>query len=245
MNLLIMIVAAVAVAFLIAVLVVKFLPLKLRPVVSIVLLVLAVFLVYKIYNGVMAPINFDKKKVKVYSEVIENLKLIRDAEVAYYEVNGTYTKDKKALIQFIDTAKYAITETKTVVEKVNRGGGIIEDVERRVIDTTGYEPVLRDFKNKDYKNMFKVPTLSGKEFELEVGKVEKVQGLEVPVFQARIDKESVLKGEDPSLIKIEKEAVQSDEVKGPYISVGSLNEVTTGGNWPPSYDKNDRAKKNQ
>ena len=48
---------------------------------------------------------------------------------------------------------------------------------------------------------------------------------------------------DASLVKQELEANTSDEIKGNLISVGSLNEVTTGGNWPPSYDKNDRAKK--
>ena len=118
------------------------------------------------------------------------------------------------------------------------------DVEKKVTDTIGYEPILNGFKNRDYKNMFKVPGLDGKEFELEIGKVEKVAGLEVPVFEARIDKESILKGEDISLVKREKEAIQSDQVKGEYVSVGSLSEVTTGGNWPPSYDKADFEKKN-
>ena len=33
------------------------------------------------------------------------------------------------------------------------------------------------------------------------------------------------------------EAIATDQIKGEYVSVGSLEEVTTGGNWPPSYDK--------
>ena len=45
---------------------------------------------------------------------------------------------------------------------------------------------------------------------------------------------------DVSLVKQELEAVESDQIIGEYISVGSLSEVTTGGNWPPSYDKEDR-----
>jgi len=36
------------------------------------------------------------------------------------------------------------------------------------------------------------------------------------------------------------EAIESDQIKGEHVSVGSLNEVTTGGNWPPSYDKANR-----
>lgn len=45
-----------------------------------------------------------------------------------------------------------------------------------------------------------------------------------------------------SLVKQELEVIESDQIKGEYVSVGSLDEVTTGGNWPPSYDKRDGAK---
>ena len=40
-----------------------------------------------------------------------------------------------------------------------------------------------------------------------------------------------------SLVKQELEVMASDQIKGENISVGSLDEVTTAGNWPPSYDK--------
>jgi hypothetical protein len=42
---------------------------------------------------------------------------------------------------------------------------------------------------------------------------------------------------DISLVKQEKESLAGDEVKGPYISVGSMEEVSSNGNWPPYYDK--------
>jgi len=50
---------------------------------------------------------------------------------------------------------------------------------------------------------------------------------------------------DESLIKQEKEAIETDQIKGEYVSVGSLEEVTTGGNWPPKYDRKDGAKKEE
>ena len=232
-----MILAAVVVAFLVAYAIVKFVPLKMRWLVSILLLVVSIFLGYKIYNGIMEPINFDIEKKVKYAKVIENLKIIRDAEVAHYEVSGNYTKNKAGLIQFIDTAQFAITEARDTVIKVDRGGGITEEVSKKKIDTIGYEPVLSRFKGVDYKNMFKVPGIEGKEFDLFVGLVEKVAGLKVPVFEAKTDKEAILKGMNPSLVKQELEAITSDQIKGPFVSVGSLEEVTTGGNWPPSYDK--------
>jgi hypothetical protein len=240
-----MIGAAIVVAFVIAYLIVKFLPLKLRPVASIVLLAAAVFLGYKIYDGIMKPINFDKAKVKKYTKVIENLKIIRDAEVAYKQVNGNYTASEEELIKFIDSAQFAITETRDTVVKVNKGtrwDPLWDDVEQKVIDTTGYEPVLKRFEGRDYKNMFNVPGVPGKKFELSIDMLEKIPGLKVPVFEAKVDKKSILKDMDISLVKRELEAKATDQVKGKFVSVGSLGEVTTGGNWPPSYDKNDRDK---
>ena len=245
MSLLLMILGAVLVAVLVAFIIVKYLPLNLRWIPSVLLLLLAGYLGYKIYGGIMEPINFNKNKVVRYEKVINNLKIIRDAQVKYYEVNGTYTKDKQGLIKFIDTAQLAITETKTIVEQENRGGGVIVDVEKRVTDTIGYEPVLKYFKDKDYKNMFNVPGVPNTQYELEVGEVEKVQGLVVPTFRARVAKRPILEGMNESLIKQELEAVETDQIKGEYVSVGSLEEVTTGGNWPPKYDRKDGAKKEE
>lgn len=236
MGLLGWILLAVLVAVVLAIIIVKFLPLKLRWLASILLLFLAIFLGYKIYNGIMEPINFNKNKVKRYAPVIKNLKIIRDAELKHYEATGNYTANKEMLVRFIDSAKLALTRTQTIVEKVNKGGGITVDVEKRVTDTIGYEPVIKYFENRDYKNMFKVPG-TDKEFELEISTVEKVQGLEVPTFRARIGKAELLKGMDESLVKQELEAMATDQIKGEYVSVGSLEEVTSGGNWPPSYDK--------
>ena len=245
MELLLMILAAVLVAVGLAVVVVKYLPLKLRWIASLLLLIVSIFLGFKIYNGIMEPINFNKDKVVKYAKVVESLKIIRDAQVKHYEVNGTYSKNKMGLIKFIDSAQLALTETKTIVVKEDKGGGVVIDVEKRVTDTIGYEPVLKYFKDRDYKNMFLVPGVAGKEFDLEIGTVEKVQGLLVPTFEAKTEKRDVLNGMNISLVKQELEAMETDQIKGEYISVGSLDEVTTGGNWPPSYDKKQGAKKDK
>jgi len=237
---------AVIAAFGLAYVIVKYVPLKFRWVISIVLVALGAFLVFKIYDGVMKPINFNKNKKLKYEKVIQNLKIIRDAELAHYEVSGNYTDNKEGLVQFIDTAQLAITEVRDTVIQVNKGSKwqpVMVSVEKRILDTIGYEPVLKSFEGRDYKNMFKVPGVDGKLFELTIGLVEKIAGLQVPVFEARTEKLDILKGMDNSLVKQEMEAVESSEIKGPFVSVGSLDEVTTGGNWPTIYDKADRDKK--
>ena len=58
------------------------------------------------------------------------------------------------------------------------------------------------------------------------------------------EKKGILAGMDRSLVKQEIEAITTDEIKGEFVSVGSLTEVTTGGNWPPFYDKGDAQQKN-
>ena len=194
-------------------------------------------IMYELFN--LKP---SKKKIIKYSKVVERLKIIRDAEVKHFEVTGKYTNDKAGLIQFIDSAQLALTETKDTIIKVNKGGGIIDDVTKKRKDTIGYEPVLKYFEGRDYKNMFIVPGIEGKEFDIEIGTVEKVQGLLVPTFYAKTEKRDLLKGMNESLIKQELEANATDQIKGEYVSVGSLDEVSTGGNWPPSYDKQQRDK---
>ena len=239
----ILIILAIVATFGFAYLIVKYLPLKYKWVVSLVLVFTGALLVFKIYDGIMKPINFNKDKRVKYVKVIKHLKIIRDAELAYYKVNGNYTNNKEGLIQFIDSAKFAITEVRDTVIKVNKGSRwqpVIVDVEKRIVDTICYEPILNSFQDKDYKNMFNVPGVEGKQFELSIGTVEKIAGLEVPVFEARTEKKDLLKGMDISLVKQEMEAIESDQIKGEFVSVGSLNEVTTGGNWPPSYDKANR-----
>jgi len=243
MNLLLMIIGAILAAVAVAFVVVKYLPLKLRWIPSVILLLLAIFLGVKIYDGILEPIKFSEEKVQKFSVVVDNLKIIRDAEVKYYEVNAKYTRDKAGLINFINTAKLAITETKTIVKKVQKSGGVIIDEEIRVTDTIGYEPVLKYFKGRNFTDMFKVPGVDGVEFELEIGSVEKVPGLVVATFRARTPKKGILIGMNESLMKQEMEAIENDQIKGEFVSVGSLDEVTTGGNWPPAYDKKDGAKK--
>mgnify|MGYP003574519775 FL=1 len=232
-SILIIIVSILAVGGL-AYLIVNKLPAKFKPVVSVVLWVVIIFFGYKIYNSIMQPINFNKIKKQRYAKVIENLKTIRDAELAYAQVNRRFTDKYDELVSFIDTAQFAITEIKNIVVTEQRGR-ITVDVEKRIVDTVGFEPVLKSFEGRDYKNMMNVPGTDAK-FDLKVGSVEKVQGVKASVFEAKVDKAIVLEGLNKDLIRQEKEALGGINVPGESISVGSLEDVNTNGNWPPFYD---------
>lgn len=243
MNLLLMILAAVAVVVLLAFLIVKFIPLKLRGLISILLLVASVYLAYLIYGGIMEPIKFNKEKKVRYAKVIKNLKVIRNAEVKYNEVYNKYASNKAELIRFIENDSLAITQTENYDSVVKLGA--IEDTKtfKRTI-ITGYDYIKDFFDGVDYEAAFKVPGTSD-EFKIETSEIEKVAGLMVPVFIVKADKKAILEGMNKSLIKRELEAKETDQIKGEFVSIGSLSEVSTGGNWPPAYDNGDQGDKKE
>ncbi len=228
------IILALVITGLIAYLIVKYLPSKLNPLISIVLLVVAGFLAYQIYDNIMEPIRFEKAKKEKFAAVIAKLKLIRDVQVDHRTVNGDFIKDKDSLIRFIKEGKRAITRDTNVIVLKELSGGLTDNVEQKRTDTIGYEPVAEKFKGRDIDNMFKVPN-STEEFNIQLGEVEKY-GVMNTVFKIAYPKAKILKGMNEELVKVELKATAQDKIVGEEISVGSLDEVNTAGNWPPSYD---------
>jgi len=76
------------------------------------------------------------------------------------------------------------------------------------------------------------------EFQLEAGTVTKNEN-HIPVFEAKIGKEVVLHDQDQDLVMQEGQIVGVDEVPGAYLSVGSMEEIKTSGNWPLKYGDNE------
>jgi len=238
------IILAILATILIAYLAVTKISRKFHWIISLILIAIAAFLVYKINFEIQKPINFNKEKKVRYAKVIVNLKMLRDAEVAHRQVTGSYTDNAENLIKFIDTAQFALTQTKNVPKIIQVGGGITKEIEERVIDTIGYEDVKNRFAGLDYKNMLQIPGTK-ENFKIEIGEIEKIQGLQAPVFEIKVDKALILKGLDINLVKQEKEAIGGEEVRGEYLRVGSLGEVSEDGNWPPFYDRRDKQNKEE
>jgi len=230
------IVALIVVFFLLAKLIVDKVSRKYFPYISIILLLISIFLGYKIVDSVVGDINFNKEKVVKYQNAINGLKLIRDAEVAYKNVKGEYTNDYAKLIDFIENGSYPILRTyertKTVTDR-----GVAREVEYKVTDTVSWAKVKNDFEGKEYKNMMYIPGTTIK-YDLKTGFVEKgINKIKAPVFEAKIAKKVILEGMRNDLLERELSVVGIDEVIGEFISVGTLEDVKETGNWPPSYDK--------
>lgn len=232
-------IAGVIATVLLAITIVKFVPVKLTPLISLVLFVAAGYLTYLIYAGIMEPINFHKEKKTRYTEVIKQLKMISEAQDAYNTILGKFANTGEKLVQFIDTAAYPITNSRIIVIEENRGtdwAPLYVEVEKKVIDTIGYESVKdRSFKGRDYANMMTIPG-TDKEFKIKTSAVLRSNSVFASVFEVVIEKAEILEGLSQSLIKQENEALGGDEIPGSAISIGSLNEVSISGNWPPLYD---------
>ena len=204
------------------------------------LYVISVVLAYLIYLSVMAPITFNKNREERFSVVIEKLKDIRDAQVAYRTVNGQFANDFESLINFIDTGVYTITQQKdSSFMRYNRIYRIDMQVDTVVVDTLGTVAVKDSLFKGDssYKTLFSVPyAQNGERFEMKAGVVNK-QGYDAPVFEASVIKDIVLYDQPKDLLARENAHNSIEEVNGNSIKVGSLTEVSTSGNWPSIYDK--------
>ncbi|CAM4261151.1 hypothetical protein ACU8V7_19220 [Zobellia nedashkovskayae] len=211
-----------------------------KTIIQIVLWVACAGLAYAIYQSVTGPIEFNKVKEERYGQVIAKLKDIRNAQEAYKTVNKKYAKDFNSLIKFIDTAEYTITQQRdSSYMEFDKTYQIDLLKEVKIIDTLGAVSVKDSLFKGDnrYKTLMEVPFAQGGEkFEMKSDVLTK-GSYKAPVFQAKVDKSVVLYDQPETLLKKEKAEIGVEEVNGAFIEVGSLNEVSTSGNWPPIYDK--------
>lgn len=217
-----------------------------RIVTRIILWAVIAFLGWKLVKSINGPVEFNKVKEVRYAKVIEKLKDIQAAELAYHNLNGSFTGSYDSLVRFIDTAQYAITtrrDTSFADRERNIAFGLDPEEggyykEEIIIDTIGFRSV-RDslFGGGDrYKRMMKLPyDWATGDIELDAGYINR-KGTKYAVFQARVAKENILKDQDPNLVAQEKLVQSVDGVNGAYIQVGDMNEINTSGNWPEFYD---------
>ena len=212
---------------------------KYRKQITYVLFLFSAVLVFAIYNSINAPIEFNMVKNERYLKVIDRLKDIRNAQVAFKSVNGIYSNDFEELVKFVDSAQFTIVQKRDSsymqYDRVYRIDMLREVI---VVDTLGYVSVKDSlFSNTDsYKYMASIP-IDGidEKFKLKADIIDK-NGYNVPVFEVRVSKDLILFDQNKDLITQEKQTVSVDGVNGPDIVLGSLSDVSTNGNWPTTFD---------
>ena len=212
---------------------------KYRNYITYALFFFSLILIYQIYQSINAPIEFNKVKNERYLKVIDRLKDIRNAQIAFKSVNGSYSTSFDELIKFVDSAQFTIVQKRDSsymqYDRVYRIDMLREVV---VIDTLGYVPVKDSlFSNTDsYKKMAYIPVDGvDEQFKLKADVILK-NDYRVHVFEVRVSKDLILKGQNKDLIAQEKQLISVDGVNGPDIVLGSLTDVSTNGNWPTTFD---------
>ena len=74
---------------------------KYKRIIESVLWVLIFVFAYQVYNSINAPIKFNEVKNERYLKVIDKLKDIRNAQIAYKSVNGVYADNFDGLINLL------------------------------------------------------------------------------------------------------------------------------------------------
>jgi len=238
----VIIIAAIILAIGIVYLVDKYNPKKYKPLILAGLWGLSIYLGYILIFSIYGKINFNKIKEKRYKVVIENLKDIRDAELAHRTVTGQFQPNWDSLVKFIETEKFTITQRRdsTIIDKeLTRLYGVDTTKEIVIIDTLDFVSVKDSLFGADlrYKTMMNIPTLDdGQKFELKAGLLNQ-NGVNVPVFEASVSKKILLFDQDENFVQLESEVKSVEGVNGPTLKVGSMDEINTNGNWPKNYSK--------
>jgi hypothetical protein len=214
-----------------------------KTIIQIVLWIACVGLGYLIYNSVTGPIEFKKVKVERFGAVVAKLKDIKNTQEAYKTVNGNYAKDFNSLIKFIDTGSYVITQQRdSSFMEFDKAYQIDMLKEVKIIDTLGFVSVRDSLFKKDtrWKSLMEIPGApNGEKITMNAGFIEK-SGYRAPVFEAKVAKSILLSDQPDDLVSRENAQMSVEEVNGAFIQVGSMDEVSTSGNWPPIYDKKEK-----
>ena len=148
----------------------KYNPKKYKPLILVALWGLSIYLGYILIVSVYGKINFNELKEKRYKVVIENLKDIRDAELAHRTVTGLFQGNWDSLVKFIENEKFTITQRRdsTIIDKeLTRLYGVDTTKEIVIVDTLDFVSVKDSLFGVDprYKTMMNIPGLDPVKFD--------------------------------------------------------------------------------
>ncbi|TAJ15704.1 hypothetical protein DMA11_00420 [Marinilabiliaceae bacterium JC017] len=207
-----------------------------KTVIQIILTVAIIILGYLCYESINRPIEF-KKEYKTRSEaVIQRLKDIREAQVAYKSVHNRYTGSFDTLINFVKTDSLQLVkkEGSLTDSMLNEGMTEVKALALGIIsrDTIPVS-VLDSLFSKTYPidSLRYVPFTENEQFEMGSGIVTTGSGVKVKVFEAKVHNNIYLNGlEKQEIINLSDKTQKLERYPG--LKVGSLDETNNNaGNW--------------
>ena len=222
--------------------------------INIALLYIAIGLGYSLIAGIQAPIEYKKEKEYRYGFVIQNLKDIRKAEIAYKDQYGVFTGDFEVLINFVKFDSLRVTRRLgTLPDTLSESMAVDAGMSITSIPTTITKKTTKVLFNIDIDSDFEVVDEVSAKIALDLGylirdtiKLSVIETVFNHNYNADSlkyipfsDKNSTFKLEAGVIETASKVKVQVFEAKDtdPFdpnhiLQVGSLEEATNNaGNW--------------
>ena len=185
-----------------------------------VFLVVALGLAYFLVDSIKTAIDEEDRIKTVEAAVIEKLKVIREAQIAYQSVHGEYSSDWASLKEFMRDGNLYIIERTEETKLLDYGA----EETIVTIDTLGVVAVsdsiftAERFPNLNIERLEFIPGSSGKKFELFADKIEKGNVL-VAVVEVK------------DTAPVDRTRIESNPNNRKPLRFGSRVDVTTSGNW--------------
>lgn len=210
---------------------------KMKTLIQIVLVALALFFTFYIYRSIQRPIEFEKAKKERYDVTIAKLKDIRKAQLAYKDMNGKFTGNWDSLINFVKTDSLKLVKKYGMLTDSMLDAGLTEAKALKqglIIRDTIKVSVLDSLFGKSYpiEKIKYVPVSDTiAEFHLGAAVITTGSGINVPVFEAKAHNNTILKNLDRQLVINLNDQKRTNQ-KYPGLKVGSLTETNNNaGNW--------------
>ena len=195
-------------------------------IINIALVLVAIFLAYKVYDSISQPVKFENEKKAREIKVVQNLKDIRSTQVLFKQSYNRYTANFDSLIEYIRTGELPVVN---IIPDPND-----TTFTKTINDTVGYIKVIDSLfstrQNFNVESLRYIPfSEPQQEFEIQAGYITR-GGMKVPVFEVKAPYNTYLNGLDKQRIR-NATAEREDLNKYPGMKVGSMTEPLTDGNW--------------
>ena len=181
-------------------------------------LLLAFALAFYLISSIKFSIDEEERINKAESLIIDKLKIIRDAQITYQSVNGSYTSDWDSLINFVENGEIFIIQRREETVLLDYGA----EETTLYLDTLGsisvVDSIFSNLISFNPQKMKYVPGYDNVEFEMWAGQIEK-GGVSVTV-EVR----------NPKPIDPDRKESNEANINKP-LRFGSRTSITTAGNW--------------
>lgn len=210
-----------------------------RIIIQVLAVIASVVLAYLIWDEIQTPLEFEKAKKVRYNEVIESLKDIRTAQLAFKDVHGQFCGDWDSLISFVkydsipQIRKIGMLTDSMIEAGLTELGAMKKGL---IIRDTIKVGVLEEVFSKSYPidDLRIIPNSGDQEFALAQTIITTGSGVKVPVFEARAHNNQILfellGSYEQEIINLNEQSRKNE--KYPGLKVGSVIEPNNNtGNW--------------